>query len=168
MACLSCHCTTKTLVFACLHNPTNCNDSPPPKPNTTNPNKPPIPITKRKTRPRIRQRQSKLQQQLNLIRIERAVGAGSYRDSDPTGSEERDRDSIFKGLLPNSAGALESPVEKKLRETGEWIVDKSEGEFRSSGKKNFDVFLSVGSANLHFHVPSDFWSHKATLQHAST
>ncbi|KAJ9153077.1 hypothetical protein P3X46_026561 [Hevea brasiliensis] len=141
MACLSSHCISGALVFASLSS--NIDDSPPPQSNTARPhnnkNNPPIPTTKSKIR--TKRRQSKLQQQLSLIQIERAVGAGSYRDSEPTGSDQWDRDSIFKGLSPNSGGALEGPLEKKLRETGEWIVDKTEGQFRSSGKKILMFFF---------------------------
>lgn len=49
------------------------------------------------------------------------------------GSDQRTKDSILTGLSPNSGDALEGPVEKQLRETGEWIVDTTEGQFRSSG-----------------------------------
>ncbi|XP_057992916.1 probable NAD(P)H dehydrogenase subunit CRR3, chloroplastic isoform X2 [Hevea brasiliensis] len=145
MACLSSHCISGALVFASLSS--NIDDSPPPQSNTARPhnnkNNPPIPTTKSKIR--TKRRQSKLQQQLSLIQIERAVGAGSYRDSEPTGSDQWDRDSIFKGLSPNSGGALEGPLEKKLRETGEWIVDKTEGQFRSS--------VTSGVVKLPFSTP---------------
>lgn len=33
----------------------------------------------------------------------------------------------------------EGPVEKKLRETGEWVITNTEGEFRSNGTSLFLV-----------------------------
>ncbi|OAY29263.1 probable NAD(P)H dehydrogenase subunit CRR3, chloroplastic [Manihot esculenta] len=141
MACLSCHCMSRALVFASLSS--NIDDSPLPQSNTTRPHndkdKAPIPTIKSKTR--TKRRHSKLQQQLALIQMERAVGAGSYRDSEPTGSDQRTKDSILTGLSPNSGDALEGPVEKQLRETGEWIVDTTEGQFRSSGKRILMFFF---------------------------
>ena len=41
---------------------------------------------------------------------------------------------LFDTILSNSIGESESSVEKKLRETGEWILEKTEGpSSRSAG-----------------------------------
>ncbi|KAJ9135753.1 hypothetical protein P3X46_032902 [Hevea brasiliensis] len=121
MACLSCRCVSRQLVFASFSS--NIDGSPPPHSNTTpshnNKNKPPIPTTKSKTR--TKRRQSKLQQRLTLFQIECAVGAGR---------------SVAEFWC-----AFEGPVEKKLRETGEWSVDKTEGQFCSSGKRILMFFF---------------------------
>ncbi|XP_015580033.1 probable NAD(P)H dehydrogenase subunit CRR3, chloroplastic isoform X2 [Ricinus communis] len=145
MACLSCHCLAKAFVYASLS--TNNNDSvslPSPPHSSARDPKPSIPTTKTKTTsptlPRKQRHQSKLQKQLNLIRIERAIGAGSYRDSEPNGLEQHSNSTV-QGLLPDDAGGLEGSVEKKLRETGEWLTDKTEGQFRSSGKQILMFFF---------------------------
>ncbi|OVA01695.1 hypothetical protein BVC80_9071g11 [Macleaya cordata] len=38
-------------------------------------------------------------------------------------------------ILTNPFGQDEGPVEKKLRETGEWIIDTTEGATRSAGQE---------------------------------
>ncbi|KAI5573694.1 hypothetical protein BDE02_10G097400 [Populus trichocarpa] len=142
MACLSCHSITKTLVvFASLPRNTN---SPSPESNT-DPKPPslpvPVPTTTRSTRtkstttlplPRKKSVQDRLQQQLNLMNIERVVGAGSYRDYEkPIDQEKKEK----KKKKKMSGFMEEGPVEKKLRETGEWVTTKTEGGFRSNGKR---------------------------------
>lgn len=47
------------------------------------------------------------------------------------GSEQNK--TLFDLLLSNSIGKTEGSVEKKLRETGEWIIDRAEGTSRSAG-----------------------------------
>lgn len=46
---------------------------------------------------------------------------------------EQSRKTIFDGLLPVNSGKFEGEIEKKLRETGEWIGSRTEATFRSSG-----------------------------------
>ncbi|MBA0849623.1 hypothetical protein Goshw_018229 [Gossypium schwendimanii] len=46
--------------------------------------------------------------------------------------EEQRRKTIFDGLLPVTGGKFEGDIEKKLRETGEWIGTTTEATFRSS------------------------------------
>ena len=46
---------------------------------------------------------------------------------------EQRRKTIFDGLLPITSGKFEGEIEKKLRETGEWIGRRTETTFRSSG-----------------------------------
>ncbi|KAJ6771847.1 putative proteinD(P)H DEHYDROGENASE SUBUNIT CRR3 CHLOROPLASTIC-RELATED [Salix koriyanagi] len=138
IACLSCHSITRTLaVSASL--PSNTN-SPSPQSNT-DPKPPslPVPTTRSATTkstttlqpPRKKNVQNKLQQQLDLMRIERAVGAGSYRDYEKPIDQEKEKEKKKKKKV--SGFMEEGPVEKKLRETGEWVITKTEGGFRSNG-----------------------------------
>ncbi|XP_050233664.1 probable NAD(P)H dehydrogenase subunit CRR3, chloroplastic [Mercurialis annua] len=133
MACLS---ITKPFISASLSANHDSTASPPQQSNLSDA-KPSIPVLKTNTKlksstppSKKSSQQSKLQQQLNLMKMEQAIGAGSYRDSDPTGSEQKE--SIFNGVVPNEYGVLEGPLERKLRETGEWLSDKTEKQFRSS------------------------------------
>lgn len=62
-----------------------------------------------------------------------------------------DRDSgektLFDKILTNPFGEEEGPVEQKLRETGEWILDTTEGPTRSAGiipfHSSFPLFSNV-------------------------
>ncbi|CAN8266906.1 unnamed protein product [Cochlearia groenlandica] len=65
-----------------------------------------------------------------VAQIERAFGAGSYRDSEG----EMDMNTVFDELLLGHANKFESKIEKKLREIGEIFVDRTETKLRSSGK----------------------------------
>uniref|UniRef100_A0A1J3EKV3 NAD(P)H dehydrogenase subunit CRR3, chloroplastic n=2 Tax=Noccaea caerulescens TaxID=107243 RepID=A0A1J3EKV3_NOCCA len=66
----------------------------------------------------------------SIAQIERAFGAGSYRDSEG----EMDMNTVFDELLLGHANKFEGKLEKKLREIGEIFVDRTESKFRSSGK----------------------------------
>lgn len=49
-------------------------------------------------------------------------------------SDSEESKTLFDTILSNSIGKTEGSVEKKLRETGEWILDKTEGpSSRSAG-----------------------------------
>ncbi|XP_034682008.1 probable NAD(P)H dehydrogenase subunit CRR3, chloroplastic [Vitis riparia] len=96
---------------------------------------PPLPQPKRiepTTLPKTKRPQPP-QRQPSVIQIERAIGAGIFRDRDPRGSEQNK--TLFDLLLSNSIGKTEGSVEKKLRETGEWIIDRAEGTSRSAAKQ---------------------------------
>ncbi|XP_061357322.1 probable NAD(P)H dehydrogenase subunit CRR3, chloroplastic [Gastrolobium bilobum] len=67
-----------------------------------------------------------------VIQIERIVGAGSFRDGDPDTGDTDVRKSVFDLFLGQ---ALEGPVEKKMRKTGEWLSANAETRFRSNGKR---------------------------------
>ncbi len=69
----------------------------------------------------------------SVVQIERTIGAGIFRDRDPRGSDESK--TLFDLLLSNSIGKTEGSVEKKLRKTGEWIIDRAERTSRSAGKQ---------------------------------
>ncbi|KAJ6312698.1 hypothetical protein OIU76_011599 [Salix suchowensis] len=140
IACLSCHSITRTLALSASL-PSNTN-SPSPQSNT-GPKPPSLPVPVPTTRstttkstttlqpPRKKNVQNKLQQQLDLMRIERAVGAGSYRDYEKPIDQEKEKEKKKKKKV--SGFMEEGPVEKKLRETGEWVITKTEGGFRSNG-----------------------------------
>ncbi|MBA0607431.1 hypothetical protein Godav_019732 [Gossypium davidsonii] len=59
--------------------------------------------------------------------------------------EEQRRKTIFDGLLPVTGGKFEGDIEKKLRETGEWIGTTTEATFRSSAEQ-------ICSLNLEFYT----------------
>ncbi|KAK3020034.1 hypothetical protein RJ639_003284 [Escallonia herrerae] len=50
-------------------------------------------------------------------------------------SESEEKKTLFDAILSNSIGKKEGSAEKKLRETGEWLLDRTESSSRSSGKK---------------------------------
>ncbi|KAF9674011.1 hypothetical protein SADUNF_Sadunf10G0083400 [Salix dunnii] len=140
ITCLSSYSITKTLVvFASL--PSNTNS--PSSQSNTDPKPPSLPVPVPTTRstttkstttlqpPRKKGVQNRLQQQLDLMRIERVVGAGSYRDYEKPIDQEKEKEKKKKV----SGFMEEGPVERKLRETGEWVTTKTEGGFRSNGKR---------------------------------
>ncbi|XP_076946392.1 putative NAD(P)H dehydrogenase subunit CRR3, chloroplastic [Bidens hawaiensis] len=69
----------------------------------------------------------------SVAEIERVIGTGIYKDRDINRESEEDK-TLFDYILSNSIGKTEGDVEKKLRETGEWIIDRTEGPRRSTGK----------------------------------
>ncbi|KAJ8556413.1 hypothetical protein K7X08_029804 [Anisodus acutangulus] len=75
-----------------------------------------------KSQTRLKQNQRKL----SVVEIERAIGAGIFRDRDAKESK-----TFFDSILSNSVG----DVEKKLRETGEWLIHKTENTSASTGKQ---------------------------------
>ncbi|XP_059447403.1 probable NAD(P)H dehydrogenase subunit CRR3, chloroplastic [Corylus avellana] len=133
MYCLSCVSITKPLALASL--PTN--DSPPPTTIQTNPIKPLMHTTKPITSlPKKQQQQQNKRQRPSIAEIERAIGAGRYRDIDASELKEEEV-ANFDFMSMSFTGKFEGPVEKKLRETGEWLVTSTESRFRASGKKIF-------------------------------
>ncbi|KAL8241840.1 hypothetical protein R6Q59_012142 [Mikania micrantha] len=74
----------------------------------------------------------------SVAEIERAIGAGIYKDRDINRESEQEK-TLFDQILSNSIGRTEGDVEKKLRETGEWIIDQTEGPTRSTGKNILKV-----------------------------
>ncbi|KAF8117067.1 hypothetical protein N665_0012s0079 [Sinapis alba] len=105
------------------------NDSPSPLP--SKPTKIPTRISQKtgnenQPLPRKQRREKKP----SIAQIERAFGAGSYRDSEG----EMDMNTVFDELLLGHANKFEGKLEKKLREVGEMFVDRTESKVRSSGK----------------------------------
>uniref|UniRef100_A0A0F7H0T8 Chlororespiratory reduction 3 n=1 Tax=Pelargonium hortorum TaxID=4031 RepID=A0A0F7H0T8_PELHO len=66
-----------------------------------------------------------------LIQMQRAIGAGSYRDTDTPSSDAEVKKTEYDGLLPITTGQFETPVEESLRKTGEWLVQRTS---RAPGK----------------------------------
>ncbi|XP_031275006.1 probable NAD(P)H dehydrogenase subunit CRR3, chloroplastic isoform X1 [Pistacia vera] len=120
MYCLSCsHYTTLASLT---------NNSSSTSPQTNHPTNPPS------RKPKIpRKNNSQQQKQLQLMEIERAIGAGTFRDNEPRDLEKQKK-IVFNGILPDLSGVFEGPVEKQLRETGEWFSSHTEKRLRSSRK----------------------------------
>ncbi|KAM0019959.1 putative NAD(P)H dehydrogenase subunit CRR3 [Helianthus debilis subsp. tardiflorus] len=84
--------------------------------NTTIPLQPPsVPAGKQQT-----------EKKPSVAEVERAIGAGIYKDRDLNRESEQEK-TLFDKILSNSIGTTEGDVEKKLRETGEWLIDQTEG-----------------------------------------
>ncbi|KAL2454408.1 chlororespiratory reduction 3 [Abeliophyllum distichum] len=118
-------------------------------PNDPSPSLPPhpnsLPRTNNKTPPQFHQQEKlkRKQRQPSVAEIERAIGAGIFRDNDTNRELNRNKN-LFDSILTNSVGKDEGSVEKKLRETGEWIIDQTERTSRSYGKQILmTVFLWV-------------------------
>ncbi|XP_039065770.1 probable NAD(P)H dehydrogenase subunit CRR3, chloroplastic [Hibiscus syriacus] len=132
MACLSC--CSISMARAVVLPVASLTDKPSPQETQTNSK----PKTARRRRQRLRQQKPNPP---SIVQIERAIGAGSFRDADSSELEEDSRKTIFDGLLPVGGGKFEGEIEKKLRETGEWIGSTTEATFRSSGKTILLVVL---------------------------
>lgn len=79
----------------------------------------------------------KQKQQQQILEIERAIGAGIFRDRDVNSEAAAagEKASLFDNILRNSVGKNEGPVEKRLRETGEWLLHQTETTSRTAGKQ---------------------------------
>ncbi|XP_009628500.1 probable NAD(P)H dehydrogenase subunit CRR3, chloroplastic isoform X1 [Nicotiana tomentosiformis] len=130
--------------------------SPSPSSNNLNP-----PLLKSQPRLELQKKKKQNQRQLSVAEIERAIGAGIFRDRD-TSREAKESKTLFDSILSNSEG----DVEKKLRETGEWLIDKTEDTSASAGKKILVVvfkwilplwilafLVASGMVNLPFSTP---------------
>ncbi|XP_047332942.1 probable NAD(P)H dehydrogenase subunit CRR3, chloroplastic [Impatiens glandulifera] len=130
--------SSKLQPFCCL--PKNPSSLPPP---------PPPPPQLRRTdgaRNRLQQRKEiETKKQPSIEEIERAIGAGVFRDSsDNNNRDSEDGNSLFDSIVSNSIGKSEGSVERKIRETGEWLVRRSEKRSNSEGKNILKVlFLLV-------------------------
>ncbi|KAH1122334.1 hypothetical protein J1N35_005494 [Gossypium stocksii] len=163
MACLSCSCMSITMAKAVIHTPiASLTDKPSPQETQTN-SKPKAATRPRKRRERLRQQKP---HPPPIVQIERAIGAGSFRDADSSDLVEQRRKTIFDGLLPVTGGKFEGDIEKKLREIGEWIGITTEVTFRSSGKTillvvlqwilpiwTFSLLVASGVIKLPFSTP---------------
>lgn len=112
---------TKTVAQANLPE----SDSSAPTVRSNDPKSPPV-STKTVALPRKKRNRSPPRP--TVVQIERIVGAGSFRDGQPADPDVRK--SVFDLFLGKK---FEGPVEKKLRETGEWLINNTEQDFRSSG-----------------------------------
>ncbi|CAL5428328.1 unnamed protein product [Camellia sinensis] len=123
----------------------NNNPPPPPPPPHTNPKSPlhrintPNPSTTAAKHLQLKQKQQK-QKQPSVAEIEKVIGAGVFRDRDTSNRNSEQGKTLFDSIFSNSVGESEGPVERKLRETGEWIIDRTE---RSSN--SIELILEWGS-----------------------
>ncbi|GAB4828748.1 hypothetical protein Ancab_018417 [Ancistrocladus abbreviatus] len=121
---VSCISLTKALTLASLSS-----DSPPlpsqPKP------KPPPPPRLRSTR--LAPQKTVEPNRPSVAEIERAIGAGVFRDASPSDPEAKSM-SFFDTVLSKSIGKTEGSLERTLRETGEWVNTETERAARSSGR----------------------------------
>ncbi|XP_058724469.1 probable NAD(P)H dehydrogenase subunit CRR3, chloroplastic [Vicia villosa] len=106
--------------------------------------------------------------QPSIMQIERALGAGSFRDGEPDLKTEKDFD-VKKTTMDLFLGqAFEGKVQKRLRETGEWLGENGETRFRSTKtRKGILVFafqwmmpiwvlsflIASGAIKLPFSIP---------------
>ncbi|XP_060213577.1 probable NAD(P)H dehydrogenase subunit CRR3, chloroplastic isoform X11 [Lycium barbarum] len=104
----------------------------------TDPSPTPSPLVPPKLKPLSLKSQTTLekktnqnQRQLSVAEIERAIGAGIFRDRD-TIRDAKENKTLFDSILSNSVGENEGDVEKKLRQTGEWLIDKTENTSASA------------------------------------
>ncbi|KAI9170005.1 hypothetical protein LWI28_020969 [Acer negundo] len=104
------------------------------------------------------------QKQLSIMEMERAIGAGTFRENQP-----RDLDKnkiVFNGILPDFSGMFEGPLEKQIRNTGEWVATTTEQGIRSSRKGilmvvmqwilpiwTLSLLLASGAVKLPFSTP---------------
>ncbi|XP_010527790.1 PREDICTED: probable NAD(P)H dehydrogenase subunit CRR3, chloroplastic [Tarenaya hassleriana] len=109
------------------------------------------PSPAKKTARRVKGRNRNLREQRSdkpsVIQIERAIGAGSYRDSES--GEKEGRNTVLDGILMGNANKFESPLEKKLRELSEAFVARTESRFRS----NVSLLVACGVVKLPFSLP---------------
>ncbi|KAK3027666.1 hypothetical protein RJ639_041903 [Escallonia herrerae] len=110
MASFTCLSTTRTPILLCLAN----NSTSPPDNSHANHLKPPIPKTNIAPPP---PPPPPPQKQPSVAEIERAIGAGIFRDRD-NNRESDEKKTLFDAILSNSIGKKEGSAEKKLRETG--------------------------------------------------
>ncbi|KAL3654501.1 hypothetical protein CASFOL_004182 [Castilleja foliolosa] len=117
--------------FSALPNEDSISPSLPPRPSLI------IKPNANKKLPNQSYKKLKQQQQPTIMEIEQAIGAGFFRDRDDidsSSSKEKGR-SLFENIVKNTVGEKEGSVEKKLRETGEWLLYQSENTSRSAGKQ---------------------------------
>ncbi|KAL3830774.1 hypothetical protein ACJIZ3_019576 [Penstemon smallii] len=127
---LNCHSITKPKILISSALPNNDNSSPS---NFKSNNKlPKIKINEKELQLQQKNLKRKKLRQPSVSEIERAIGAGIYRD---TNSEEEEKNSLFDNVLKYTIGKSEGDLEKNLRETGEWLVYQSEKTSNSVGKQ---------------------------------
>ncbi|KAL8471051.1 hypothetical protein ACS0TY_033574 [Phlomoides rotata] len=120
MAVLNCNSIIKPQVVA------SSNDSSSPSPSPSH--NPQLKLNKQQPGKQIyRKLKKKKQQQPTVFEIERAIGAGVEGEEEKAG--------LLDNILRNTVGKNEGDVEKKLRETGEWLISRTENTSRSAGKQ---------------------------------
>lgn len=74
--------------------------------------------------------------------------------------ESEQRKSVLDGVLPTDGWKVESSVERKLRKTGEWIVDRTERRPASAGN---DSSPGPSIILVHLYVPENLFSEKSCV-----
>ncbi|XP_077253199.1 chlororespiratory reduction 3 [Tasmannia lanceolata] len=85
-------------------------------------------------------RRKPTQKKPSVAQVERAIGAGIFRDRNPSGDEIP---TGFDFLASTPIGQPEGSPEKKLREAGEWILNRTEGGSRSGQEILMVVCLNI-------------------------
>lgn len=80
-----------------------------------------------------KQLQKPNKRKLSVLEIERAIGVGIFRDRDED-SDFEENQTLFDKIFLKYIEKTEGSVEKRLRETGEWISERSEKRIRSATK----------------------------------
>ncbi|ESW25275.1 hypothetical protein PHAVU_003G022100 [Phaseolus vulgaris] len=74
----------------------------------------------------------------SVMQMQRIVGAGSFRDTEPLPLPGSDMRKTVMDLFLGQA--MEGRVQKKMRETGEWVAANAEAKITSSRK---GIFLFI-------------------------
>eukprot|EP00262_Sarcandra_glabra_P016478 TRINITY_DN538_c0_g1_i1.p2 TRINITY_DN538_c0_g1~~TRINITY_DN538_c0_g1_i1.p2 ORF type:complete len:167 (+),score=13.08 TRINITY_DN538_c0_g1_i1:102-602(+) len=127
--------TTTTLILSSLPNNNNNSKTPPRTPN-------PKPAPRRVVNGARSTTTPTPQKQPSVAEIERAIGAGIFRDADRRPSEN-EIPSFFDLLSSTPIGQPEGSAEKKLRETAERFLDRTEGGSRSGQEILMVVCLRI-------------------------
>ncbi|KAG5010223.1 hypothetical protein AAZX31_07G155000 [Glycine max] len=102
-----------------------------PQNNDSDQTKPSIPVPATKSLPR-RNRLRNGAPKPSVMQMERIVGAGSFRDTEPPPLRDSDMRKTVMDLFFGQA--MEGEVQKKMRETGEWLSTNAEPRITSSRK----------------------------------
>ncbi|KAI8538877.1 hypothetical protein RHMOL_Rhmol09G0137500 [Rhododendron molle] len=142
------HCSTsfsfsKPQILASLSG--NNSPTPPRPPPNANPRPPQHALTAAAAeQEQIKKLQKRKRKQPSVAEIERAIGAGMFKDRDTSNRNAEKNKTLFDRFLSITIGETEGSVEKKLRESGEWIIDRTEKAPKSTGKNILvAVFLGV-------------------------
>ncbi|KAG5038033.1 hypothetical protein JHK82_018849 [Glycine max] len=102
-----------------------------PQNNDSDQTKPSIPVPATKSLPR-RNRLRNGAPKPSVMQMERIVGAGSFRDTEPPPLRDSDMRKTVMDLFFGQA--MEGEVQKKMRETGEWLSTNAEPRITSSSE----------------------------------
>ncbi|KAG9449547.1 hypothetical protein H6P81_009512 [Aristolochia fimbriata] len=80
--------------------------------------------------------------QPSVLEVEKAIGAGLFKDQG-SGSDQGGNSSLFDLLSSSPINEPEGSAEKKLREVGEWILDRTEGSSWSGQQVLMAVCLRI-------------------------
>ncbi|KAI8538878.1 hypothetical protein RHMOL_Rhmol09G0137500 [Rhododendron molle] len=133
------HCSTsfsfsKPQILASLSG--NNSPTPPRPPPNANPRPPQHALTAAAAeQEQIKKLQKRKRKQPSVAEIERAIGAGMFKDRDTSNRNAEKNKTLFDRFLSITIGETEGSVEKKLRESGEWIIDRTEKAPKSTDQR---------------------------------